>query len=67
MSLFVHLIIELTKPTGCAMAKRNRQPFTMRAEWKEGPANPAWDELWRRIFAGPLRGFSVSDSHSDER
>lgn len=49
------------------MAKRNRQPFTLRAEWKEGPANPAWDELWRRIFAGPLRGFTLADRSLDER
>ena len=52
---------------GRAMAKRNRQPLTVRAEWKAGPTNPAWDELWRRIFAGPLRGFNVADPHSDQR
>lgn len=55
------------KTTGRAVAKRNRKQLTVRAEWKAGPPNAAWDELWRRIFAGPLRGFSVADSHSDER
>jgi hypothetical protein len=49
------------------MAKRKRAQFTLRAEWKEGPPNAAWGELWRRIFAGPLRGFSVADPRSDER
>jgi|GEM_PF-4403797 len=49
------------------MAKRNRQPFTMRAEWKEGPPNAAWAELWRRIFAGPLRGFSIDGTPHDNR
>lgn len=49
------------------MAKRNRQTFTLRAEWKEGPPNAAWDELWQRIFAGPLRGFTLADRSSDER
>ena len=49
------------------MSKPKRAQFTLRAEWKEGPPNAAWDELWRRIFAGPLRGFSVADPQSDER
>jgi len=52
---------------GRAVAKRNRQPFTLRAEWKESPSNPAWEELWRRIFAGPPRGFALGDHNSDER
>jgi len=49
------------------MSKPKRAQITLRAEWKEGPPNAAWDELWRRIFAGPLRGFSVADPQSDER
>ncbi|MGE5595526.1 MAG: hypothetical protein ACM3S1_05765 [Hyphomicrobiales bacterium] len=48
------------------MSKRKRPQFTLRAEWKEGPPNAAWDELWRRIFAGPLRGFSVSDTSREQ-
>jgi hypothetical protein len=52
---------------GRAMAKRDRPPFTLRAEWKPGPTNPAWDELWRRIFAGPLRGFTLAEPPADDR
>ena len=52
---------------GRAMAKRNRPPFTLRTESKAGPSDPAWDELWRRIFAGPLRGFALADRGSDDR
>lgn len=52
---------------GRAMAKRNRPPFTVRTEWKAGPSNPAWEELWRRIFAGPLRGFMLVEPTSDDR
>ena len=49
------------------MSKRNRAQFTLRAEWKEGPPNAAWDELWRRIFGGPLRGFTLADPPASER
>jgi hypothetical protein len=49
------------------MAKRNRPQFAMRVEWGEGPPNAAWDELWRRIFAGPLRGFVLQDPRNDDR
>lgn len=49
------------------MSKRKRSQFTLRAEWKEGAPNPAWDELWRRIFAGPLRGFSLDATSREQR
>lgn len=48
------------------MAKRKRPQFTLRAEWKEGPPNAGWDELWRRIFAGPPRGVSISDTSREQ-
>lgn len=47
------------------MSKRKPAPFTLRVDWKEGAPNAAWDELWRRIFAGPLLGFAVVEP--DER
>lgn len=49
------------------MPKRNQPPFTLRTEWKAGPSNAAWDELWRRIFDAPLRGFTITDLGSDGR
>ena len=38
----------------------------MRTEWKAGATNAAWEELWRRIFAGPLRGFSLPATSGED-